>query len=167
MINRYITNTCPKEHKATVEDTYSIEIKADKEERQFKILDTSGENLKDTALDELVCHGHGFILVFALNDPRSFESINEYVEALKKNKMDHFPITLVGNKCDLEKERKIKKHSAQDYAKSIDASYYECSALTDRNGNCKTVFQELAGRIIKRINDSLSGKGNNKKCDIF
>lgn len=38
---------------------------------------------------------------------------------------------LLGNKCDLENERQVKKEDAQEYAASIDSLFFETSALTN------------------------------------
>ena len=39
-------------------------------------------------------------------------------------------LCVLGNKCDLENEREVSKEDALEYARSINASYYETSALS-------------------------------------
>ena len=84
---------------------------------------------------------------------------------LKKNNKDKIPIVLVGNKCDLESKREVDKQVALDYAKSIGAKYYETSALTDENKNCKVVFQQCAHMIITKFN--LGVKKGGCPCSIY
>ena len=52
--------------------------------------------------------GEGFLLVFAINDYESFKFIKKFYERiLKINHGNKCPILLIGNKNDLEKERKV------------------------------------------------------------
>ena len=145
---------CPKEHDPTVEDSYSIRITTNKgEEREFKILDTAGEEDYQTMIDEWIKKADGFLLLFAINDKETFDALKEKVSRIKKNEKEKSPIIIVGNKCDLEDKREVDKQIAIDYAKSIGGKYYETSALTDANGNCKVVFQQCAHMIINNLSD--------------
>ena len=118
-------------------------------------------------IDEWICNSNGFILVFALDDNDSYENIQNLVEKIKKNNALELPKMLVGNKYDLQNERKIPKQKAQDYAKSIGAKYFETSALKDENGNCKTVFQECANMIIDNANKEEGRDSKCARCSIF
>ena len=159
LIFRYINNLCPIEHDPTIEESYTIEIKTEKgEERQFKILDTSGMESNQNMIDEWICNANGFVLVFALNDKISFEYLKNLVEHIKKNKMGGLPMIVVGNKCDLQNEREVSKQEGEEFANSIGGNYIESSALTDENGNCKNIFQELANKIIKKANADEKGE---------
>jgi GTPase SAR1 family protein len=40
---------------------------------------------------------------------------------------------LVGNKCDLENERRVSQQAAQELAKQNDMHYYDTSAKNDYN----------------------------------
>ena len=156
------------EHDPTIEESYTIEIKTEKgEERKFKILDTAGKEGNKNLIDEWICNANGFILVFSIDDNNSFESIKNYASQINKIKMGGLPIILVGNKCDLDKERKITKENAQEYANSIGATYFECSSLNDENGNCKLIFQDCANKILKKVNTEEKSIAKCTKCFIF
>ena len=99
-------------------------------------------------VDEWIKAANGFLLLFAINDKESFEALKIKIDRIKKNNKEKLPIILVGNKCDLEEKREVDKSQAMDYAKSIEAKYYETSALYDSNGNCKIVFQQCAHMIL-------------------
>ena len=108
-------------------------------------------------IDEWIKLANGFLLLFAINDKESFEAMKEKVKRIKKNNKGDLPIVLVGNKCDLESKREVDKQIAIDYAKTIGANYYETSALTDENKNCKVVFQQCAHLIIAKFNSDTNG----------
>ena len=149
-----------------MEDSYKTHIKLTTgEERQFKILDTAGEDDYQTMIDEWIKAANGFLLMFAINDKESFEALKAKLNRIKKNNKENLPMVVVGNKCDLESKREVDKQIAMDYAKSIGAKYYETSALTDENNNCKVVFQQCAHMIITKF-DSES-KGGTCPCSIY
>ena len=121
-------------------------------------------------LDQWIENANGFLLVFAINDSETFEALKIKVQRMQKNNADHLPIIIVGNKNDLESERKVSKEIAENYAKSIGAKYFETSALTDMNGNCKVVFQECANLIVNKANrgDNIIVQGGFcSRCSIF
>ena len=74
--------------------------------------------------------------------------LKQKIKRIEKNEADNLPKILVGNKCDLRVDRKVSLQQAEEYAKSINAKYYETSALTDFNGNIKIVFQECSNLIL-------------------
>ena len=152
---------CQKEHDPTVEDSYTVIIQTSKgDERHFKILDTAGEDDYQTMIDEWIKTADGFLLLFAINDKESFNSLKGIITKIKKNNKEKAPMILVGNKCDLDKNREVEKEQAMDFAKTINAKYYETSALTDENGNVKIVFQQCAHMIVNSLNlDIRSGGG--------
>ena len=120
-------------------------------------------------LDQWIENANGFLLVYAINDLETFEAIKEKVVRMQKNNAEKLPIIIVGNKNDLENERKVSKEVAENYAKSIGAKYYETSALTDHNGNCKVVFQQCANLIVNKIggDEVIVNSGICSKCSIF
>ena len=118
-------------------------------------------------LDQWISSASGFLLVFAINDLETFQALEVKAKRIQKNEADKLPIILVGNKSDLEDERKVTVQQAEEFAASLGAKYYETSALTDFNGNCKVVFQECADLIVNKLS------GTDKKhrkcigCSVF
>ena len=146
-----------------MEDTYNIHIEGIKnsEGKEFKILDTGGEENCQNMLDQWINIASGFILVFSINDIESFEDLKNKIKRIEKNEVNNLPKVIVGNKLDLNEDRKITYQHAEEFAKSIGASYFETSAFTDPNGNIKKIFEECANRILGNV-----GENNNeeKKC---
>ena len=56
-------------------------------------------------------------------------------------------ISLVGNKVDLEQDRKVTKQEADDYAKSLGLRYFEASAKM--NIGIDDIFTEAAKALPK------------------
>lgn len=59
----------------------------------------------------------GFLIVFAVNNAKSFEDITQYREQIKRVKdAEEVPMVMVGNKCDLP-TRSVDMQQARDVAR--------------------------------------------------
>ena len=159
-------NQCPKDHDPTVEDAYVIQID-EYEGKEFKILDTAGEEDYQNMIDQWINSANGFLLVFAINDKETFEALKVKVKRIEKNEANKLPLIVVGNKCDLQDQREVPSQEAEEFAKSINAKYFETSALNDMNGNVKVVFSECAAMILEKGKKGEDGKKKCVGCSIF
>lgn len=54
--------------------------------------------------------GEGFLLIYSITSRQSFEEIMTFQQQILRVKdKDYFPIIVVANKCDLEKERVVSE----------------------------------------------------------
>lgn len=73
----------------------------------------------------------GAVVVYDITSTGSFEKVKKWINELRQSAQDNIVIVIVGNKIDLESQRKVKKSVAEKYAQEHDLKYYEVSA---RNG---------------------------------
>ena len=70
--------------------------------------------------DQYMRTGQGFMLVYAITSRSSFDEIASFREQILRVKdKDKVPMTLIGNKCDLETERQVTTSEGQDLAKIL------------------------------------------------
>ncbi|XP_014672039.1 PREDICTED: ras-like protein [Priapulus caudatus] len=144
---------------STIEDSYRKQVVIDGETCLLDILDTAGQEEYSAMRDQYMRTGEGFLLVFAVNNAKSFEDISLYREQIKRVKdADEVPMVLVGNKCDLP-TRAIDMNQAREVAKSYGIPFVETSAKT-RMG-VDDAFYTLVREI--RADKERRGKGKNKK----
>ena len=62
------------------------------------ILDTAGQEEYTAMSDQHVRYGEGFLIVFAIDNMKSFEDVQIYVDRIRRIKDENFPMILVGNK---------------------------------------------------------------------
>ena len=81
------------------------------------ILDTAGQEEYSAMRDQYMRTGEGFLIVFAVNNAKSFEDITQYREQIKRVKdAEEVPMVMVGNKCDLP-NRDVDMQQARDVAR--------------------------------------------------
>ena len=57
---------------------------------------------RSNSYNSVLSTGEGFLIVFAVNNAKSFEDITQYREQIKRVKdAEEVPMVMVGNKCDL------------------------------------------------------------------
>ena len=161
-----IQNHFVDEYEPTIEDWYRKQVVIDKETCLLDILDTAGHEEYSAMRDQYMRTGEGFLLVFAVNNPKSFEDIARYREQIKRVKdADEVPLVLVGNKCDLP-TRTVDCEQAKELAQAFNIPFVETSAKT-RMG-VDDAFYTLVREIRKDIERrrSIENKSVTKCCLI-
>jgi GTPase KRas protein len=162
-----IQNHFVEEYDPTIEDSYRKQVVIDGETCLLDILDTAGQEEYSAMRDQYMRTGEGFLCVFAVNNSKSFEDINQYREQIKRVKdADEVPMVLVGNKVDLP-TRTVETRQGRMKADSYGIPYIETSAKT-RQG-VDDAFYTLV-REIRKYKDKKGknpSKRKRKKCVIL
>nr|AAT81171.1 ras [Mytilus edulis] len=155
-----IQNHFVEEYDPTIEDSYRKQVVIDGETCLLDILDTAGQEEYSAMRDQYMRTGEGFLCVFAVNNTKSFEDINQYREQIKRVKdADEVPMVLVGNKVDLP-TRTVGAKQARPVADSYNIPYVETSAKT-RQG-VDDAFYTLV-REIRKYKERKGPKKGKKK----
>lgn len=113
--------------------------------------------------------GEGFLLVFAVNNAKSFEDISAYREQIKRVKdADVVPMVLVGNKCDLQ-VRAMDMQQAREVAKNYDIPFIETSAKTRMGVDDAfyTLVREIRKDRERRGKVRIGSRNSKRKCIVF
>jgi len=135
MNNKFIVDYDP-----TIEDAYKKEYTIDDHGTEknivVEIIDTAGQEEFSAGLhDKFIRQGEGFILVYSITAASSFEKIKEVREKIMFSKnSSSVPMVIVGNKKDLEKERKVDTATVSALAQQWGCVFLEASAKTGEVG---------------------------------
>ncbi|MHA1713411.1 MAG: Rab family GTPase [Candidatus Ranarchaeia archaeon] len=113
----------------------------------LQIWDTAGQERFHRLMPTYYKGAHSAFIVFSLTDPASFENTQKWFELVKKYTADPVML-LVGNKVDLEDQRKITLERAEALAKRLGISYVEASAKTRENVDY--AFTQIMEGLIQR-----------------
>lgn len=115
----------------------------------FIVLDTAGQEEFSAMREQYMRSGEGFLLVFSLTDHASFDEIPKFQrQILRVKDRDEFPMLMVGNKSDLESQRRVSLEEAQNFSRTLGIPYIECSAKL--RINVDQAFHELV-RIVRKF----------------
>jgi small GTP-binding protein len=115
-------------------DFFSFFAKIENQLIRLQIWDTCGQEGYRSLVANFFRGTTLAILVYAINDVKSFNDIGTWIKQLKANSNPDIKMFLVGNKNDLENERKISQEEGRKLSKELDFfSFYETSAKTGFN----------------------------------
>ena len=123
---------------------------------KLQIWDTCGQEVYKSLISNFYRNCSLALIVYAINNRDSFEHAENWLNDLKNQSNPNVRVFLVGNKSDLEGERKVTKEEAESYKeeKNLDV-FMETSAKTGENS--RKVMLEAAKILYK---DYLKAKQN-------
>mmetsp|Transcript_4284 Transcript_4284/g.6300 ORF Transcript_4284/g.6300 Transcript_4284/m.6300 type:complete len:208 (+) Transcript_4284:31-654(+) len=135
MTVRFTQDTFDGEYDPTIEDTYKHQLSLpDGEEAELVILDTAGQEEYSVMRDTHWKESDAFMIVYDITNEASLDEIDKYWKKIQQIKdCDTFPVILCGNKCDLEKKRKVSKEDGEKYAEERTFAWLETSAKSNIN----------------------------------
>ena len=96
-----------------------------------------------------------FVLVYDITDKKSFKNIPTWIKLAQDNADKEAVYFLVGNKTDLNDERKVETDNARKFADDNNMIFLEVSAKT--GDNIKELFEGIAKKCVEKF---LLGKPN-------
>jgi len=133
---QFIAKRFVEDYDPTLEDSYRKQVIVDDDACLLDMFDTAGQEDYSSVRDQYMRTAHGFLCVYAVTDQTTFEEVRKlHDHILRVKDLDQVPFVLVGNKCDLEKDREVTKEQGQALANEIGCSFMECSAKTRVNVN--------------------------------
>lgn len=158
LVHRFLFDKFDNSYTATIEDDYREVITYNNHIVDVTVLDTSGSFQFPAMRRHAIQHGHGFVIVYAVDNPSSLDEARRlYREVLSYKKDDDCPIVLVGNKIDKSPSgnRIISRDTVNKILEEnlMNVEHIETSAKI--NHNVSLVFNRLIGFIDERNMENL------------
>ena len=148
---KYIDDQFPEMHISTIGVEYKIKTLTINEKKVvLRIWDTSGEERYRSITRNFYRNANGIFFIFDITNKESFDNIKNWLID-SENIETKVTKILIGNKIDLENQRKVGKNIIEKYAEKKEMKYYETSAK--EGTNIDIIFMELAKLILS--NNSL------------
>lgn len=143
LIRRFVKNTFSEDYKVTIGVHISKKIveTPNNESISFIIWDLEGQDDIKKTRPSYLLGTNGFIYVFDLSRPTTFENLNSELNYLKEN-YPKIPVKVVGNKMDLVNKQYLKEHN-EAFGALVD---YFVSAKT--GSRVETLFTKLGLELI-------------------
>ncbi|KAJ3648405.1 hypothetical protein Zmor_020210 [Zophobas morio] len=147
-ITRYVKKSFPNNTRPTIGGSLFVYKHVDNITIKLEIWDTAGQERYKSVVPKFYRGTNAAIIVFDVTSQQTFESVQEWVAELKTIVESPMVLCVVGNKIDLRENRQVSTDDAYQYARSIGASYYECSAKQDQG--VEVIFDDVA-RALQRL----------------
>ena len=153
----YVNNKFEPEIIATIgfncliKDTI-IKINNIEKKIKIKIWDTAGQEKFKSVSVQYIKNCIGILLVYSIDDRNSLNNLENWIKDIKdKTNYEKVPLILIGNKCDLEDERKVSKEEGEKFALKYNIKFFECSAKNNINVN--QAFESLINEVVENYQD--------------
>jgi len=163
---QFVQGIFVEKYDPTIEDSYRKQVEVDGQQCMLEILDTAGTEQFTAMRDLYMKNGQGFVLAYSITAQSTFNDLQDLREQILRVKdTDDVPMTLVGNKCDLDDERVVGKDQGQSLAKVFGGCvFFEASAKNKINVN--EIFYDLV-RQINRKQPDVRGKKPKEGCCVI
>jgi small GTP-binding protein len=121
------------------------------EDKQVKLIlvDTAGQEFFGKLRPSYYKGASGCLVMFALDDKKSFEAVPGWITEFRKNIPDkNVILALAGNKKDKVDERVVSEDEAKEAAQKEGIAYYETSAMFG-SPEIDEIFLHLASKILE------------------
>jgi small GTP-binding protein len=147
LLLKFTDGNFPENHMATIGVEYKDKtIKINGRPVKLQIWDTSGQERFRSITQNFYRNADGILFIFDMTSPESFYHIKDWLRDSETSDSEIKRI-IVGNKLDLENDRKIDKKKMDHYAEGKNIKSYEVSAKSGKN--VEKIFKEIAELIIK------------------
>ena len=144
-------------------------VKLNEKVVKLQIWDTCGQELYRSLISSFYRNSSLAMMVYAINNKESFMHIESWLKEVKLQSNPDIKVFLIGNKSDLEEDRKVTLEEAKTFKEEHGIHYF--SETSAKNGiNAKEVFIEAAKLLYLehlKYKDSTFQKLGNDNKDVL
>lgn len=132
-------------YEPTIENTFNKTVTMRGSQYELLLVDTAGQDEYTIFPAEYSVDVNGYVLVYSIDSPHSFEVCKNIHEKLMDLVGCQVPIILVGNKTDLQTDRRVTHEQGKRLAEEMKAVFLETSAK--ENQNVEDIFTKVVGQM--------------------
>ncbi|XP_011406792.1 PREDICTED: ras-related protein Rab-22A-like [Amphimedon queenslandica] len=155
IVNRFVSDVFSDKEPLTVGAAFSTKtIQVNDHSILFQIWDTAGQE-KYRGLAPMYYRGSAAaVVVYDITNLKSFIEMQSWIQELRQLGPPNLVLAIAGNKLDISESRQVTASKGEEYAKSVNAIFMECSAKDDTN--VKDLFSRIADTIpLDKLNVDL------------
>jgi len=163
LLIRFTDDTFSDSYVTTIGVDFKIKtLEIDSKSCKLQIWDTAGQERFRNIISSYYRGAQGIMLVYDITDLESFQNLNSWLIEIEKNASKNVYKILVGNKSDMESERKVTKEQGKDFADQYGMKFFETSAKDSTN--VSEAFIAMTKEVINNTNKK--GTTNPKKENV-
>ena len=165
IINRFINDTFDEELTPTLGIKHTFKtLEINNTKVKLSVIDTNGQEKYRSLSVSYFRHADVVLFIFNLNEPLSFNNIQEWINVFNDNNNKKKVILkyLIGSKSVLE--QRVEQNLIDEFANNNNMLYMATSAKT--NNQIKELFQKIGEDILKeeekKTNDMIRTKNSSR-----
>ena len=148
LLIRFTDDTFSDSYVTTIGVDFKIKtLDIDGKSCKLQIWDTAGQERFRNIISSYYRGAQGIMLVYDITDLESFQNLNSWLIEIEKNASKNVYKILVGNKCDMENERKVTTEQGKEFADQYGMKFFETSAKNSTNVN--EAFITMTKEVMK------------------
>jgi Ras-related protein Rab-11A len=161
IIGKYIADSFNENTKSTVGvEFFTKSFKINEDYIKLEIWDTAGQERYKSITSAYYKGSNGALLVYDITRTATFDDIEKWINEVKDVVEGQLKFVLVGNKSDLENERKVETETALAKAQKLKMPLIETSAFNSTN--IQKVFKIILIDIYKNFKKEKKEKNDKK-----
>ena len=134
ILNRFVNETFEENYEATIGlDFQSKNITIHDQDVRLIIYDTAGQEKFRSLIPMYIREAQIILFIYDISDEESFNSIPKWIQEVKEVLKEEVVFALIGNKLDLESQRKVSFEDGKKFAEQNNFVCQEVSAKTGKN----------------------------------
>ena len=134
LLLRYTHGEFKEEYQLTIGVEFgSNNIIVDNNIFRIQIWDTAGQENFRSITRSYYKNSACALIVYDITRRQSFENLINWIEDCKNSSPKTVFMVLIGNKCDLEKNREVSEEEGREFAEKYGMLFFETSAKTGKN----------------------------------
>ena len=172
ILNRFVNETFEENYQATIGlDFQSKNITIHDQDVRLIIYDTAGQEKFRSLIPMYIREAQIILLIYDISDKASFDSMPKWIQEVNDILKKDVVFALVGNKIDLEQERKVTFEEGKKLADQHNFIFQEVSAKNGKNfetNDYTNEHNENQNKQVKldanNINNNAQSKKKKKRC---
>ena len=134
ILNRFVNETFEENYQATIGlDFQSKNVKIDNQDVRLILYDTAGQEKFRSLIPMYIREAQIILLIYDITDRDSFDSMPKWLKEIFDVKNSEAVFVLIGNKIDLENDRKVPTEEGKKFAEQNNFIFQEVSAKNGEN----------------------------------
>ena len=134
ILNRFVNETFDENYQATIGlDFHSKNITIHDQDVRLIIYDTAGQEKFRSLIPMYIREAQIILFIYDISDKDSFDSIPKWIQQVNDVINKEVVFVLIGNKIDLESNRKVTFEEGKKLAEKTNYIFQEVSAKTGQN----------------------------------
>ena len=134
ILNRFVNETFEENYQATIGlDFQSKNVTIHDQDVRLILYDTAGQEKFRSLIPMYIRKAQIILLIYDITDRESFDSIPKWMNEVLDLKNSEIVFALIGNKIDLENERKVSFEEGRKFAEEKCFIFQEVSAKDGKN----------------------------------